>query len=331
MNPLIQIQQRINKTSLLVLVMFVAGWTGHVIYSADSGSSYVNISQIREDSAAYQYTNPLLYIENSDLEFKELNPLKEKVQDYLDDQIISGRVTAASYYFRDLNTGAWTGVRPDDKYVPASMLKVAVLMTYLRLAEDDPTIFDQSLYYKKNPNDRQNYPPSNKIEDGYYRINELLGQAIIESDNAASVALSLPVENEIASLYAALRFPPLPKKLVDFLSPKDVSKIFRSLYSSTYLLNSYSEQALKLLTQTKFNNGLVRGVKEGVVVSHKFGEHTTYYTDHTEPDFQLHDCGIVYYPRRPYFICVMTKGKALADLEDTIAKSSKLTYSFVDN
>lgn len=330
----------INKNSKMVLVigsivfggvLFVLGWWGHGAYVDHEESKSSNVTQVRENSPLYKYTNPLLYTDNSDLEFEELDGLKERVQDYLDESISAGNITKASFYYRDLNSGAWTGVRSQDEFVPASMLKVALLMAYLRAAEDDPSIVDKKLYYEKNPNERQNYPPQNKLENGYYPVSQLLGQTIVESDNAASTALALPLENEINKLYKVLRLPEVPEKKVDFLSPRDVSKIFRSLYNSTYLLNSYSEQALDLLTNTNFDKGLTRGVEEGVKVAHKFGEHTVYYTNKNDPDYQLHDCGIVYYPGSPYFVCVMTKGKTLENMENVIAETSRITYDFVKN
>lgn len=319
-----------SRLILSALVFFSLGWAAHAIFNADTYSSLKRSAQVRENSPAYKYINPLLYIDNSQLEFEELSPLKGEVEKYLHEAISEGKLATASFYFRDLDSGAWTGVRPDDKFIPGSMLKVAVLITYLRLTEDNPELVNQSIYYKKNPAERQNYPPESELADGYYPSSRLLGQTIIESDNAAAAALSLPHEREISGFYAALRLPEVPEKLTDFMSPRDISRIFRSLYSSTYLLNSYSEQALELLTKTKFRKGLVAGVSDDIEVAHKFGEHTTYYTDGRSPDYQLHDCGIVYYPEKPYFICVMTKGKVLENMETAIAEVSRITESFVE-
>lgn len=46
---------------------------------------------------------------------------------------------------------------------------------------------------------------------------------------------------------------------------------------------------------------------------------------------QLHDCGIVYHPARPYVLCVMTKSAApIEKIEGYIAEVSKRVYQEVD-
>jgi len=203
-------------------------------------------------------------------------------------------------------------------------------MVYLRVAESDEAVMQKKLFYQKNPNEKQNYPPTSELENGYYSVSRLLGQALIESDNAAAVALLQVREKEFNELYATLRLPAKPVKLDDYMSPREVSRIFRSLYSSTYLLDSYSEQALQFLVETHFNDGLTQGVPEEIEIANKFGEHTVYYANNKEsPDYELHDCGIVYYPKKPYFICVMTKGKNLESLENIIKEISSKTFEFV--
>ena len=323
---------RNHKISLFVLAMaFLMGWITSTLYIKVSGeASGPEVAQIREDSPKYKYINPLLYVDNSNSEFEELNGLKRDMERHIEAQVAENKIDAASFYYRDLNSGAWTGVNPDDKYVPASILKIGTLITYLRLIEDDPNIMNEKLLYKKNPNEKQNYPPSAELEEGYYDVGKLLGQSIIESDNAAHFALTIPRERELGETFAALRLPIPPTKLKDFMSPKEVSVLFRSLYSSTYLLSAYSEQALELLTRTKFNEGITRGVDPNIPVAHKFGEHTVYSLDPQKtPGYQLHDCGIVYYPTRPYFICVMTKGKNLENMKKVISDISAKTFNFV--
>jgi hypothetical protein len=42
---------------------------------------------------------------------------------------------------------------------------------------------------------------------------------------------------------------------------------------------------------------------------------------------QLHDCGIVYAPGKPYLICIMTRGSDFKRLSPVIAQISKQVYT----
>jgi hypothetical protein len=47
-------------------------------------------------------------------------------------------------------------------------------------------------------------------------------------------------------------------------------------------------------------------------------------------EVQLHDCGIVYYPKRPYILCVMTRGEKMDVLPKVIKEISTEVYRNVD-
>lgn len=81
--------------------------------------------------------------------------------------------------------------------------------------------------------------------------------------------------------------------------------------------------ALRLLSRVAFRDGLVAGVPSAIPVSHKFGERGFLNEN------QFHDCGIVYYPLTPYFICVMVSGKKLEPLIPIIADISRMTFKFI--
>lgn len=312
----------------MIVIALVVGWLAHS--SLNNVAKNTRTYPVRENSPKYQFINPLILLDNSGTEYRELDGLKEKVQDYIYQEVSSRRAERISFYFRDLNSSVWTGVNFDDQFVPASIMKVATVMVYLRLAEEDLGIMNQKLLYKKDPNRWQNYPPTSELEDGYYGIGRLISQSIIESDNTAAQVLFANKAKEHEDLYNALRLPYPHEVLTNFMSPKQVSNIFRALYGSTYLLHDYSEQVLELLTKTNFQKGIVQGVEPGVEVAHKFGEHMTYFkNDIKNPDHQLHDCGIVYYPDKPYFICIMTEGRRLEDLERVLGDISKITFAFV--
>jgi hypothetical protein len=91
-----------------------------------------------------------------------------------------------------------------------------------------------------------------------------------------------------------------------------------------------------MLASSTFKQGLAAGVPEGVIVAHKFGERVEYFVDRAtgieqSHISQLHDCGIVYYKKTPYGICVMTEGQDLDTLKTVISMISKTTYDEVDD
>jgi len=86
---------------------------------------------------------------------------------------------------------------------------------------------------------------------------------------------------------------------------------------------------LSLLTHTNFTSGLTAGIPKNIVVAHKFGEATDDDVSGSIISRELHDCGIIYYPGKPYLLCVMTKGTDFSKLEGVISGISEIAYDFV--
>jgi hypothetical protein len=107
---------------------------------------------------------------------------------------------------------------------------------------------------------------------------------------------------------------------------RSYASFFRVLYTATYLDRKNSEHLLSILADSAFTQGIVAGVPEGVVVSHKFGERSL--TGSTQA--QLHDCGIVYVPGNPYLLCVMLRGNDFDVLARSIAEISSLVYTYAN-
>lgn len=72
--------------------------------------------------------------------------------------------------------------------------------------------------------------------------------------------------------------------------------------------------------------GIPSGVPAGTTVAHKFGERV----DSATGEMPLHDGGIIYHPRTPYVVCVMTRGHRLDALLKTIRSASALVHAEVD-
>ena len=177
----------------------------------------------------------------------------------------------------------------------------------------------------------QAIPPSHAIKAGEsYTIEQLIEYMIKYSDNnAKQILLRMADPASLLEVTSDLGIP-TPKAGEDYvISPKMYSLFFRVLYNATYLNRAFSERAVNLLLQADFADGLVAGVPIGTEVAHKFGEAST--TIDTVTGFELHDCGVVYLPNHPYFLCVMTKGISVSDLEETIRSISQRTYSVVQS
>ena len=259
----------------------------------------------------YKYINPILECNPDTSLNSKLTPIKESIESIINQEISKKNITFASIYYRDLNNGPWFGINEKEYFSPASLIKVPILIAYLKKAETDPSLLQKKLTVSDNPetgNNIQNIKPSvATVAKQEYTIEKLLEEMIIYSDNNAYNTLAENLTgDEIIKVYQDLDVD-ISKAFQDpngnIITVKNYASFFRILYNGSYLNNEMSEKALKLLNQVEYKDALVAGVPKDIIVSHKFGERK--YSDTNE--IQFHDCGIVYFPKKPYLLCVMTK------------------------
>lgn len=259
----------------------------------------------------YKYINPILEC-NPDISLNsKLTPIKESIESIINQEVSKKNITFASIYYRDLNNGPWFGINEKEYFSPASLVKVPILIAYLKKAEIDPSLLQKKLTVSDDPetgNNIQNIKPSvATVVKQEYTIEKLLEEMIIYSDNNAYNTLAQNLTgDEIIKVYQDLDVD-ISKAFQNpngnIITVKNYASFFRILYNGSYLNNEMSEKALKLLNQVEYKDALVAGVPKDIIVSHKFGERK--YLDTNE--IQFHDCGIVYFPKKPYLLCVMTK------------------------
>jgi beta-lactamase class A len=329
-----------TKKVILPIVIFVVGIiAGYGI--AQTWETVMPIRNIREDSADYTFINSLLFVKVPESQaFPEYSSLKEDISAYVDDMISQKRASRLSVYFRNLEGSQWISVNPEEKFAPGSMLKVVTLITVLRVIEANPDLLTEKVVLKGEDGvlvgSQVRYATENPIRTGNaYTIETLLDHLITESDNVANAALIQFVGDErLKKTYKDLEVPYPEISLGDSYTTAQYSHIFRVLYNGTYLSREYSEKALELLSQTKFTEGIVAGVPVETLVSHKFGVKTILSDESTKDSRilsyrELHDCGIVYHPENPYFICIMTKGDDFDELQSVIKGVSELIWNYI--
>lgn len=242
-----------------------------------------------------------------------------------------GTVTHMSVFFRDLQNGPRVGIQEDQMFHPASLLKLPLMIALLHEADLDPGLLDEEIVSPGTLPPVSNVDSNEAIQPNTsYTIRELLRRMIVYSDNNSADLLVLKVNSK-----------PMPSNSNAFLdigtmgimstgnigrlSMQSYTNVFGLLYNAWYLSDTMSQLALTLLSKSTYKNGLVAGVPEGITVAHKFG----FYNVPNE-ESELHDCGIVYHPRTPYVLCVMTIGPNIASEEKAISEISRVVYTNVD-
>ncbi len=275
--------------------------------------------------------------------------LDEKTESFIDleksvDQMItaytnSGQVTRVGVFARDLKTTRFFGINENQEFVMASLLKVPLAIAVYKLAEVEPSILDVQLVYteKNNRYSEQQFQVQDKMIAGNaYPVGELIGRAIVYSDNSASHMLSgFYAPGFFSKILSALSLSIVREKGSEetIVTAKTFANVFRSLYNSSYLTREYSNYILDLLSKTTYKNGAMSKIPSDVKMAHKFAERSFFSPE--DRSFknpilrQLHECGIVYANnmKDPYSFCILTEGKNYADLEKVQAEISYKIYS----
>jgi hypothetical protein len=343
------------------------GWYGEDSYR-NAHPPIISDTEIREDSPNYRFINPIIFADDDKIHYPEFQAFDNTLDGYIASVEKKASIDSVSVYFRDLNSGHWTGVNEDDTYEPANMLEVVVMMGYLKEAGEDPSILSEQIYYDSRSSSpatsTQYYPPTKILPAGFYSVEQLIEHMIICSDPTAEKAMAVANPSYIARVYKdfELSQPDAGSEsgisyddyvsndsVSTKMSTRQYSTFLRALYNGTYLSWDLSERAMQLLSMNRWNEGLVTGLDEGIgddevatssindpdatdmtAVAHQFGEYTSQLSDGTLVSRELHDCGVVYFPGKPYLVCVMTKGNDFPTQAGVISTISRLTYNYVD-
>lgn len=307
---------------------FLAGWQVRGKYSGPSVSRSVRLGQ-------YRLTNPLLSCENSPNGLTgnlQLVSLKEKIEQVITRHKQSGSASDISVYFSDLNNDNTIEVNGDVGFEPASLIKLPLMMEYFKRAESDPGVLTKKLTYdgRHDWTQEQNYRPQKTLESGKaYTVDELIFRMLANSDNNAFRTLLTEADRSyLQAIHNDLGVETVADASgAKLITARSYAIFFKTLYNASFLNQTMSEKALKYLSGNEFNLGIDATIPDSITVASKFGERTTGDNGAIK---QLHDYGIVYYPNRPYLICIMTKGADFLKLTEAIREISKLVFNEFD-
>ena len=222
-----------------------------------------------------------------------------------------------------------------DKFYPASLIKLPIAVTYYKIAELEPSVFERQLQIPVDAGDNsdQYYPPAEPMVPGRsYSIKEMIQRMLIYSDNAPFTPLADGagvLRDKVLSDLGIHESSASESGGAWNVNARTYAAIFRSLYNASYLNVEYSNELLEILSKTSFSKGLVAGVPDNVRVAHKFGEAVGTDKDGRELTRILNDCGIIYKPQDPFILCVMTEGEDYSQMERVIQDITRAAYEAI--
>ena len=278
-------------------------------------SSYMTI--IRNND--FGLTHPLL-LADLESESPTYMNLKVELSKTIQSYIKKGDVQSVSVYVRQMNNASWMSINGNQCYLPGSMMKVPIMLYYLKEEQKCPGILNKELYYEKP---QQSFPEQAYKGDSIkphrsYKVSELLRYMIEESDNNATFLLSKNLKpDSFRKIFTELDIPPDEFNDIKYqINVKDYEKFFRVLYNATFINEKLSQYGLDLLTHSKFMDGIARKLPDGTIIARKFGERGI----DTNMDFS--EGGIVYKDSNPYILVIMTKGTNQSDQVNLISELS---------
>lgn len=326
-------RETLNKIGfLLVLAVFFigVGWFANDWH--DSRSDALDVRRVKQKG--FRFISPLLDVELPEgySVRREPIPFKDKLSKYVQEQIAAGQVLEMSVYFRDLSDGPWFGINEKIKYNPASMMKVPIMVAWLKRAERDPSVLQSKFIFdEKNYNGPpQGYKPAQTLKDGAaYTVETLLRYMMYYSDNKSLWLLQINMNaGEYEYVLDNMDVTNEQENGHDSITVHSYSGFLRILYNASFLNKEMSEKALQLMSYQDFPMGIAAGLPPDTKLASKFGE----YSDSEHPDLiQLHEFGIVYHPKGPYILGILTRGHDVNKQAGIIKTVSKNVYDLVNN
>ena len=312
-----------SKNTILLSVFLIIGFLiGYLVFD----------KELNCDRMKYKYINPELVCKEK-LVVRKNNyvALKRELERLVREEQKQKRINDVAIYFRDLHNGPTFGINEYDHFSPASLLKLPLFLTYLKLEIEQPGLLSSEIYFDGAEDELvPYYPPKVKAENNtQYSIQGLLDLMIKYSDNNSYYVLREYL-NEISPDKDLMRQTFVDLGIIDpqgvgdqTISVKSYAGIFTQLYHNSFFPNrDFSERALDVLANVDFKEGINLGIPQDIKVAHKFGER--FYGNTKEA--QLHDCGVVYFPENPYVLCIMTRGPDFFILSQFMGKISNMVY-----
>jgi beta-lactamase class A len=334
-------QRFLNKKSLLLLFFLaILLITNYITFHYNQSNSDVSHDELNSELSnvnysykikrlpGHNYINPILFVDNK-YESDALIPIKQSIINLIENYKRIGVINSASFYMIEFNENNWTGINTEEKYMPGSLMKIPILITFLKMEELNPGFLNKEILYNQKIT-VLNQPKyiSKTIHIGEkYTLRELLNYMIAYSDNNATNLLYSKLDViQFKKIFTELGM--IAPEITDInyqITSKDVSYFMRVLYNASYLNDKNSLYAITLLRKCNFNEGILSSIPSTVNVAHKFGEAGNLSEE------QFSETALIYLENNPYVLTIMTNGKDYKQLPKVIKDISGIVYQYMSN
>lgn len=240
-------------------------------------------------------------------------------------------------YFEYLPTGVSINIGANDEFFRASLVKLPVVMRTYKLVEEKRVSLDDVLTVETKQLDADFGNLWKRGSGTKLTIRELIALILTQSDNTAFNVLYERInvqllkdfpdgDQTVDEVYDYLDIPRNMEGVTPMITPKNFSSMLKSLYFSAYLNYENSNTILTTMTGSHSEKWATASIPAHVPVANKIG---VYNAD--PKTLQVHaDCGIIYYPKRQYLLCVMVNSADTEKSVNHLKKISKTTYDFID-
>ncbi len=304
-----------SRTKAFLLCLLIAAVIGDVAFFYLWMRDGADERKVTMAKTKYPFVSQQVFEGDGDDIIVNFLPLRQQLHQFIDPF-----QNTFAMYFEYLPSGTSIGINRTDEFTAASLLKIPVVMAYYNRKENLGLKGDEQVEIL--PNELNNkYGELYEKGAGYkISLDDAVKLAITQSDNTASLIIADHITNsDYKDVYDGLDIPLSIKDNQPVITANDYTDILKSLYYSSILSPDDSEKILSLMTQTRFHDMIPAGVPANVPIAHKIGL----------IDNQIYqDCGIIYAPKRPYALCMISKSDKKT-AQARMNKISKMIYDYV--
>jgi beta-lactamase class A len=244
-------------------------------------------------------------------EYVALN--KKRVYNHLMSQIMDASYRfpgEVGIYIKDLNTGMVVGYNEKKPFPSASLVKIPIMAAVWQAAEDGHLRLDDKITLKRKLKVGGSGQLKRARSGTKFRVRELVGRMITESDNTATNMLSESLGKSYINWLFKNKFRlevtnfsrnimdlgAIKRGIDNYTTAEEIGALLESIYRGRMVSPAASGQMLEILARQKIKDRIPRYLPSSLVVAHKTG---------LLQDI-CHDAGIVFTPRGDFIVCVLT-------------------------